>query len=122
MKDREKELLRFAVEGLRTCGEADKRLIWTERLIKYIPLLIAEIESLDVENQKQGETALSIENKWLKQQLQRLRENIKKIVNNLESFTHQYKRWDGTEYDYPHDNIDNFIKELYKALAETKGE
>ena len=49
MKNEIKELLEFAVEGLRTCGEADKRLIWIERLIKHIPLLIAEIESLETE-------------------------------------------------------------------------
>lgn len=52
MNEKEIELLESAIEGLRTCGEPDKRLIWTERLIRVIPkyiTLIAEIERKDRE-------------------------------------------------------------------------
>ena len=45
------EGIKSAIEGLRTCGEADKRLIWIERLIREVPNLIAEHEQLEKENE-----------------------------------------------------------------------
>jgi len=49
MIEQEIKKIKSAIEGLRTCGEEDKRFIWTGYLVQYVPNFIAENERVQQE-------------------------------------------------------------------------